>query len=147
MAAKPSTGSDVPPMRRFLVIWCGQAASLLGSQLVQFALVWWLTQATGSATILALASLAALLPQILIGPLAGALVDRWNRRAILIAADATIALVTLALAVLFWLKIATVWHIYGVLLIRATGAAFHWPAMQASTTLLVPEQHCRASPV
>jgi DHA3 family macrolide efflux protein-like MFS transporter len=128
-------------MRPFLVIWIGQAGSLLGSQLVQFALVWWLTKATGSATVLALASLAALLPQILIGPIAGTLADRLSRRTIMIAADAAIALATLVLAGLFWLKIATVWHIYGLLLIRATGAAFHWPAMQASTTLLVPEQH------
>jgi DHA3 family macrolide efflux protein-like MFS transporter len=59
----------------------------------------------------------------------------------MIAADAAIALATLALAGLFWLNSATTWHIYGLLLIRATGAAFHWPAMQASTTLLVPEQH------
>jgi DHA3 family macrolide efflux protein-like MFS transporter len=127
-------------MRPFFVIWSGQALSLLGSQLVQFALVWWLTKATGSATVLALASLAALLPQILIGPVAGALVDRWSRRAIMIVADAAIALATLVLAGLFWLNLAEVWQIYALLLLRASGAAFHWPAMQASTTLLVPEK-------
>jgi len=140
MTTNVTTGPASPSMRPFFVIWSGQAGSLLGSQLVQFALVWWLTQATGSATILALASLAALLPQILIGPIAGALVDRWSRRTVMIAADAAIALATLALAVLFWLKLATLWHIYALLLIRSLGAAFHWPAMQASTTLLVPEQ-------
>jgi DHA3 family macrolide efflux protein-like MFS transporter len=108
--------------------------------LVQFALVWWLTRTTGSATVLALASLAALLPQILIGPVAGALVDRWSRRTIMIAADAAIAPATLVLAGLFWVNVVTVWHIYALLLIRSTGAAFHWPAMQASTTLMVPEK-------
>jgi DHA3 family macrolide efflux protein-like MFS transporter len=77
-------------------MWTGQAFSLLGSQLVQFALVWWLTKTTGSATVLALASLAALLPQLLLGPLAGVLVDRWSRKAILIAADTGVALATLA---------------------------------------------------
>ena len=140
MTTSASAGSESPSMRPFFVIWIGQAGSLLGSQLVQFALIWWLTQATGSATALALASLAALLPQILIGPLAGALVDRWSRRTIMIVADAMIALVTLVLAGLFWLKVAAVWQIYALLVIRATGAAFHWPAMQASTTLLVPEK-------
>jgi len=128
-------------MRSFFTIWTGQAVSLLGSQLVQFAIVWWLTKTTGSATMLALASLAALLPQILIGPFAGALVDRWSRRTIMIVADTAIALATLALAVLFWRNVAAVWNIYVLLLIRATGAAFHWPAMQASTTLMVPERH------
>jgi DHA3 family macrolide efflux protein-like MFS transporter len=122
-------------------MWTGQAFSLLGSQLVQFALVWWLTKTTGSATVLALASLAALLPQLLLGPLAGVLVDRWSRKAILIAADTGVALATLGLALFFWLNMAAVWTIYGLLLIRAVGAAFHWPAMQATTTLMVPEKH------
>lgn len=76
---------------RFFSIWGGQALSLLGSGLVHFALVWWLTTTTGSATVLALGSLAAMLPQVVIGPLAGAVADRWNRLRILIAADGTVA--------------------------------------------------------
>ena len=128
-------------MRPFFVLWIGQAFSLLGSQLVQFALVWWLTKTTGSATMLAFASLAALLPQVLIGPFAGALVDRWSRKTVMLVADTAIALATLVLAVLFYLQIAAVWTIYALLVIRAIGAAFHWPAMQASTTLMVPEKN------
>ena len=60
----------------FITIWAGQAASLLGSQLVQFALIWWLTKTTGSATVLATATLVGLLPQVILGPVSGALVDR-----------------------------------------------------------------------
>ena len=126
-------------MRPFLVVWTGQAFSLLGSQLVQFGLVWWLTAATGSPRVLALASLAAILPQIALGPFAGALVDRWNRKAVMVAADTAIALATLALAGLFWLGRVETWHIYVLMLVRACGAAFHLPAMQASTTLMVPQ--------
>ena len=59
----------------------------------------------------------------------------------MIVADTAIALATLGLAVLFWLNLAAVWSIYVLLLIRATGAAFHWPAMQASTPLMVPQKH------
>jgi len=136
-----SEGPGPRSVRSFFVIWTGQAFSLLGSQLVQFAIVWWLTRTTGSATMLAWASLAALLPQILVGPFAGALVDRWSRRMVLIVADTAIALATLALAILFWLHLVEVWNVYVLLLVRATGAAFHWPAMQASTTLMVPERH------
>ena len=66
----------------FFTIWTGQAFSLLGSMLVQFALVWWLTRTTGSATVLATSTLAAVLPSIFLGPVAGTLVDRWNRRAV-----------------------------------------------------------------
>src|SRR5918996_174686 len=87
--------------RPFFTIWAGQALSLFGSALVQFALIWWLTQKSGSATVLAIAVMAGMLPQIVIGPFAGALVDRWNRRIIMIAADAMIAIFTLLLAYLF----------------------------------------------
>jgi DHA3 family macrolide efflux protein-like MFS transporter len=125
----------------FTAIWIGQACSLFGSSLVQFALVWWLTQSTGSATVLATATLVALLPGIFIGPFAGALVDRWNRRVTMIAADGLIALATLGLIVLAATGAMQVWHVYAVMLIRAAAGSFHWPAMQASTSLMVPERH------
>ena len=85
----------LPAMRPFFIVWTGQAFSLLGSQLVQFAIVWWLTATSGSATVLARATMVALLPQILIAPFAGTLVDRWSRRTILIVADGLVALATL----------------------------------------------------
>jgi DHA3 family macrolide efflux protein-like MFS transporter len=124
---------------RFFTIFAGQALSLFGSALVQFALVWYLTQKTGSATILATATLVAMLPQIFLGPFAGALVDRWNRRVLMMAADGMIALATLVLAALFLFGVVQIWHIYAILLIRSLGGAFHWPAMQASTSLMVPK--------
>ena len=126
---------------KFFVIWTGQAFSLIGSALVQFALVWWLTQKTGSATILATASLVALLPQIVLGPFVGTLVDRWNRRVIMIVADASIALATGVLIFLFATGIVQVWHIYVILLVRSLGGAFHSPAMTSSTSLMVPNKH------
>jgi DHA3 family macrolide efflux protein-like MFS transporter len=109
--------------------------------LVQFALVWWLTAETGSATVLAIGTLVATLPGIVIGPVAGALVDRWNRRRVMIAADSVIALATIWLAILFAAGRVQVAHIYVIMFIRALGGGFHWPAMQASTSLMVPEQH------
>jgi len=133
--------SEQRTIRSFLIIWAGQAFSLMGSQLVQFALVWWLTITTGSATVLSLATLAAILPQILLGPFAGAVVDRGSRRWIMILADGFIAAATLILALLFWLRLASPWVVCVILMARSTGAAFHWPAMQASTTLMVPKQH------
>lgn len=128
-------------MRAFLIIWSGQAFSLLGSQLVQFALIWWLTETTHSATVLALASLVGLLPQVLLGPFVGVLVDRWDRRRTMLLADASVALATLFLAYLFWSGRAEVWHVFPILFVRALGGAFHWPAMQASASLMVPEAH------
>ena len=125
---------------RFFTIFTGQALSLFGSSLVQFALVWYLTRQTGSATILATATLVAMLPQIVLGPFVGALVDRWNRRLVMMVADGAIALVTLVLAALFLFGVVQIWHIYVILLLRSLGGAFHWPAMSASTSLMVPKE-------
>ena len=106
-----------------------------------FALIWWLTEKTGSATVLAMATLFAMLPQIVLGPLVGVYVDRWNRRVTMIVADSLIALASLGLAYLFWSGHVQVWHVYAIMLFREIGGTFHWPAMQSSTTLMVPEQH------
>ena len=125
----------------FFTIWGGQAFSLLGSRLVQFALVWWLTKTTGSGTVLATATMAALLPGVVLGPFIGPLIDRWNRRRVMIVADTLIALSTAALAILFALGAIEIWHVYLIMLARSIGSSFHWPAMQASTTLMVPKEH------
>jgi MFS transporter, DHA3 family, macrolide efflux protein len=108
--------------------------------LVQFSLVWWLTQTTGSATVLATATLAAVLPAVIVGPLSGALVDRWNRRMVMIVADSLIALATLVLIYFFHAGTMQVWYVYAVMAFRAALGGFHWTAMQASTSLMVPEK-------
>ncbi len=128
-------------MAPFLVLFSGQAFSLFGSRLVQFALVWYLTEQTKSPTVLATASIAALLPQVFIGPFAGALVDRWNRKTVMMVADTLVALSVLVLAFIFTTGRIEVWHIYAVMMFRAAGGAFQWPAMQASTSMMVPKKH------
>jgi DHA3 family macrolide efflux protein-like MFS transporter len=124
---------------RFFTLWTGQALSLLGSQLVQFAIIWHLTKTTNSATTLAMASMMGLLPQVLLSPFIGTWVDRGNRRLFLIAADATVAFATFILALLFAFDLVQVWHIYLVLLIRAVAGGFHHSAFGASVVLLVPK--------
>ncbi len=128
-------------MKKFFVLWISQAASLLGSSLVQFALAWYLASTTGKATILAISMLVGVLPQVVLGPFIGPFIDRWDRKRIMIISDLAVAGVTAVLVVLFWANAIQVWHIYAALLLRASGAAFHMPAMQASTTLMVPERH------
>ncbi len=125
---------------RFFTIWTGQQFSIIGSMVAQFALVWWLTKTTGSATILATATLVAMLPGVLFGPFAGAVVDRGNRRKIMIVADGLVALAAALLAYLFWSGRMQVWHVYIIMLARSIGGMFHWPAMHASTSLMVPKE-------
>ncbi len=124
----------------FFAIWIGQAFSLLGSRVAQFALVWWLTETTGSATVLATATLVALIPEISLGPIAGAYVDRWNRRRVMMVADSVIALASLWLAVMFWLDSAQIWHVYVIMVVRGLAGSFHLPAVLASTSLMVPKE-------
>lgn len=128
-------------IKNFLTIFIGQSFSLFGSQLVQFALVWWLTlESFGSASVLALAMMMALIPQIILTPLLGPIIDRWNRRKIMIISDAMIALSVFALTLLFVFNLVEIWHVYVLMLARSIGGAFHWPAMQASTVMLVEKE-------
>lgn len=138
--------SENPSMKKFWVIFSAQAFSLFGSRLVQFSLVWWLTSESGSASVLAFASIMAMLPGVFIGPFAGTLVDRWNRRKVIILADAMNALVIVALIFLFATGKIQIWHIYVSMFIRSIGGSFHWPAMQATTTLMVDkDQYTRVA--
>ena len=113
---------------------------MLGSQLVQFAIIWYLTQETNSATTLAIASMMGLLPQVLLSPFIGTWVDRGNRRFILIAADSIVAVTTFLLALLFASGGVQVWYIYVALFIRAVAGGFHQSAFGASVVLLVPKE-------
>jgi DHA3 family macrolide efflux protein-like MFS transporter len=126
--------------KTFFPIWIGQAFSLIGSRLVGFALIWYLTESTGSAIVLTTVSIVGMLPEMVLAPFAGALVDRWNRQKVMIIADSGIALVTLFLGLLFALGIVEIWHIYVLMFARSIGGAFHYPAMSASTSLMVPKE-------
>ena len=124
--------------KTFAIIWTGQFFSILSSTVVGYAVIFWLSIETGSATTLAFAAIATLLPQTLIGIFAGVYVDRWDRKRTMILADSFIAFCTLILAGLFWLDIAQIGYVYVLLACRSVGSAFHMPAMQASVPLLAP---------
>jgi DHA3 family macrolide efflux protein-like MFS transporter len=141
MATQFSVQDNKPWKTTFFTIWGGQALSILGSQLVQFALIWYLTIQTGSATVLATASLVGMLPNVILGPFVGTLVDRWNRRWIMLLADSIITLATIVLAILFALDAVAIWHIYVVMFIRSLASSFHGNAMSASTSLMVPVEN------
>lgn len=125
--------------RLFAIIWTGQFLSILTSSIVNFAIVLWLSLETGSAEVLAFATMAALLPQSVLGLFTGIFIDRWKRKRVMIMADSFIAFCTLILAVLFYFDLAKISHIYVLLALRSVGSAFHMPAMQASVPLLAPK--------
>lgn len=125
--------------RVFAIIWTGQFLSILTSSIVNFAIVLWLSLETGSAEVLAFATMVALLPQSVLGLFTGIFIDRWKRKRVMIMADSFIAFCTLILAVLFYFDLAKISHIYVLLALRSVGSAFHMPAMQASVPLLAPK--------
>lgn len=141
MVRKSITG-----FRAFLVIWFGQLVSLTGSELTGFALGVWVYLTTGSTTLFALIRLVSALPAIILGPISGALDDRWDRRHAMIISDAGAALCTLAVVLLLRSDRLELWHLYLLLAMSASFASFQWPAYSAATTLLVPkEQYGRAA--
>ncbi|MHA1935803.1 MAG: MFS transporter [Candidatus Thorarchaeota archaeon] len=125
----------------FMRIFGGQSFSLVGSALVQFALVWWLTKTTGSVLVLVVATMMVMAPQILISPFAGPLVDRWNRRKVMIASDGLTALMVIVLAFLWWQGTANIIHIFTLMAVRSALTSFQWPALQASASMMVPKEH------
>lgn len=127
--------------RQFAVLWLGQAVSILTSSISQYALIWDLTARTGSAAVLSLAAMAALLPQGVFSLFTGAVADRFDRRRIMALADGAIGLVSLALAVgLLRLGELPIPVVMAVLALRSVGSAFHSPCLQAVTPLIVPRE-------
>lgn len=125
--------------RKFAIIWSGQLFSILSSAIVGYAVVFWISVETRSAEVLSLAVMATLLPQAILGPVAGVYVDRWKRKRTMIAADMFVALCSLILGILFYTGKAELGYIYLLLALRSVGSAFHSPAMQAAIPLLAPE--------
>ena len=124
----------------FYTIWAGQAVSLITSGVLQMAIIWHLTNTTGSAMVLSMATLVGFLPQAVLGSAIGVLVDRWNRKMVMIGADVIIACAGLVLTVISLSAELPVWIVMLILFIRSVGTAFHSPALSAVTPLLVPEE-------
>ncbi len=144
---RPATETDSgPSMRTFFVVWAGQLVSLVGTNLTAFALSIYVFQQTGSVTQLAAVLLASHLPQLIITPFAGALVDRWDRRKAMILADAGAGIGTLVLIGFYLTDSLTVWNIAIAVAISGLFQAFQWPAYSAAMAVLVPQkQFGRAS--
>lgn len=136
-----STWMERLPMRKFTVLCVGYLVSITGSGLSGFALGVWIYLRTGSATMFAVSMVLTLLPGMLVSPLAGALVDRWSRRMILLVSDAAGIGTTAVLAVLYALGLLAPWHVFITITIRSVLRALQVPALNSSVILLAPEKH------
>jgi len=133
-------------MTGFTVVWAGQFVSLLGTQMSQFALTIWTWQKTGEATALALVGLFFMAPNMLMSPLAGALVDRWNRKLVMMLSDLAAGLATIAIFLLMRSNMLEIWHLYATSAFAGAFQAFQFPAYSAAVSTMLPkEQYTRAS--
>jgi len=138
--------SKASGMTRFTVIWLGQVVSMLGTGMTGFALTIWAWQITGQATALALVGFFRFFPLVIMTPLAGALVDRWNRKTVMILSDLAAGLATIAVFVLYRTGALEIWHLYATSAFAGAFGAFQFPAYSASISLMLPkDQFTRAS--
>jgi DHA3 family macrolide efflux protein-like MFS transporter len=122
-----------------LLFLASQNISLFGSSLVQYAITWYITLTTQSGAMMTLAIVCGFLPAFIVSPFAGVWADRYNRKTLIILSDASIAVATLILAILFFLGYNPLWVLLLVLGIRSIGAGVHTPAVGAFISQLVSQ--------
>lgn len=133
-------------MTAFVVIWIGQFVSLLGTSMTRFALTIWAFQMTGEATALALVGFFSFAPSVIFSPIAGALVDRWNRKLVMILSDLAAGLSTVVILLLYVTGRLEIWHLYIAGAFTGLFEAFQFPAFSAAMSVMVPKaQYGRAN--
>jgi MFS family permease len=133
-------------MTAFYVIWFGQIISLLGTAMANFGMTIWAYEQTGQATALALIGFFFVTPMVVLSPLAGAIVDRSNRRLMMMVSDLAAGLTTIVQLTLLLTGNLQIWHLYVTAFVAGTFQTFQWPAFSAAITMMLPkEQYGRAN--
>ncbi|MFC4121522.1 non-ribosomal peptide synthetase/type I polyketide synthase [Nonomuraea zeae] len=141
------TPAPLPPryqeasLKTFFSVAFGQLVSLIGTGLTTFGLGLWVYQQTRSISMFAIVSVMALLPAVVLAPIAGAVADRWNRKTVMITADSAAGCASAALAALLWTGGLQLWHVYVIVAVGAVSTAFHQPAYMAAVAQLVPKRY------
>lgn len=145
-AAPLQTRGRPTGMVAFTIVWVGQLVSLLGTAMANFALAFWAYDVTGTATALALVGFFAFAPTMLISPIAGALVDRWNRKLMMMMSDLAAISSTVAVFLLYSTGTLQIWHLFVTGAFASVFGAFQFPAYSAAvTTMVSKKQYGRAS--
>ena len=129
--------------RRVMLFFISQCITLFGSQIVQMAIVWHVTLATGSGVWVAAFSVCSYLPQFFISFIGGVWADRYSRKRLIITADVLIASVTFAMLLIMPYITDDAWLLSALLImsvIRSAGAGIQHPAVNAVIPQLVPEE-------
>jgi len=128
-------------MFAFTIVWVGQAVSLLGTSMTAFALTIWAYELTGTATALALAGFFHVTPLLIFSPIAGAIVDRSNRKLMMMISDLGSGIAAIGILILFMTGQLELWHLFVANAITGIFQTFQWPAYSAAITMIVPKKH------
>ena len=130
----------------FTLVWLGQIVSVLATNMTVFALTIWVFEETGSATALGLLQVFFITPLLIVTPIAGVMVDRYNRKLMMMVSDLTAGLATISILSLNFFGLLEIWHLYAAAVFQGLGNAFQWPAYSATISTMLPkEQYGRAN--
>jgi DHA3 family macrolide efflux protein-like MFS transporter len=133
-------------MKGFGIVWLGQIISVLSSSMTGFGMTLWIYKQTESATAMGLMQVAFITPFLLLSPIAGVMVDRYNRKLMMMISDLGAVLSTAAVLILYTTGLLEFWHLYIASIINGLGNTFQWPAYSAAISTMVPkEQYGRAN--
>jgi len=133
-------------MLGFTIVWAGQIVSVMATNMTQFALTIWVFELTGSVTALGLVQVFFITPFLLISPIAGVMIDRYDRKLMMMVSDLTAGLATISILVLQAMGMLEVWHLYVAAIFQGLGNTFQWPAYSAAiSTMLDKKQYGRAN--
>src|SRR5512141_2079271 len=124
----------------FTVVWLGQIVSVLASAMSQFGLTIFMYEQTKSALAMGTMQVFFITPFLLISPVAGVWVDRYNRKMMMMVSDIAAGIGTICILILQAMGILEYWHLYGVSIIYGLGMAFQWPAYSAAISTMVPKE-------
>jgi len=135
----------IPPHRptgliAFLVIWVGQIVSMLASAMTQFGLTIWMYQQTESATAMGLLQVFFITPFLIMSPIAGVMVDRYNRKLMMMVSDLAAVIATGSVFLLLAIGRLEFWHLYAAAALNGIGNTFQWPAYSAAISVMVPKE-------
>jgi DHA3 family macrolide efflux protein-like MFS transporter len=125
----------------YIFFWIGQLISLLGSSVTRFVIITWIGAETLSPTFLSIAFFLSALPMVIIPPLIGVYIDRWNRKITIIMADSLQAFTTFLMIIFFMTNIANYWLIISLNVVRAIFQAIHFPTVNAIIPIMIPKKH------
>ncbi|MFZ2095720.1 MAG: MFS transporter [Anaerolineales bacterium] len=138
--SQPSTNRPTG-MFGFTIVWIGQIISLLGTSMTGFAMTIWAYEKTNAATALALVGFFFVAPMLVASPFAGALVDRSNRKMMMMVSDIASGIASLIILILYTSGHLQIWHLYITSAFQGVFQSFQWPAYSAAISTMIPKQH------